>query len=107
MSNQDDLLMYDDEESIKFIKNYLPLDIKEKFTNDDICYIVDLIYEFYESDGVFNADDDEEIEIDENKIVDFVVKNAKKDQVADFDSEEVVFVIRGELEYCESIGMFE
>ena len=38
MSNQDDLFMYDDEESIKFIKNYLPFDIKEKFTNDDICY---------------------------------------------------------------------
>ncbi|MGL5787172.1 MAG: hypothetical protein ACRCX4_10190 [Bacteroidales bacterium] len=107
MSNQDDLFLYDDEESLKFIKNYLPQDMKEKFTNDDICYIVDLIYEYFETSGVFNADDDEEIEIDENKLVEYVVKNAKKDKVADFDPEEVIFVIRGELDYCESIGMFE
>ena len=107
MSNQDDLFLYDDEESLKFIKNYLPQDMKEKFTSDDICYIVDLIYEYFETSGVFNADDDEEIEIDENKLVEYVVKNAKKDKVADFDPEEVIFVIRGELDYCESIGMFE
>lgn len=107
MSNQDDLNLYDDEESLKFIKNYLPQDMKEKFTNDDICYVVDLIYEYFETSGVFNADDDDEIEIDENKLVEYVVKNAKKDKVADFDPEEVIFVIRGELDYCESIGMFE
>ena len=29
----------DDEKTIEFIKNYLPQDLKEKFTDDDLYYI--------------------------------------------------------------------
>ena len=50
MSDKDDLI-YDEDESVKFIQNYLPQELKGKFSNDDINYIVDLIYDFYESRG--------------------------------------------------------
>ena len=65
MDTQDDFI-YDDVESMKFIKNYLPQELKEKFSDDDIYYIVDLIYDFYNSKGFMdeNGDDDSEIEID-------------------------------------------
>jgi len=107
MAEQDDLFMYDDEESIKFIRNYLPQEMKEKFTDDDLAYIVDLIYEYYDESGVFDADDDQAIDIDEDALVSFVVKQAKKDKVGAYTADEVMFIVRGELEYCESIGMFE
>ena len=48
MSDKDDLI-YDEDDSVAFIQNYLPQELKGKFSNDDINYIVDLIYEFYES----------------------------------------------------------
>ena len=47
MSDKDDLI-YDEDDSVAFIQNYLPQELKGKFSNDDINYIVDLIYEFYE-----------------------------------------------------------
>ena len=50
MSGDKDFI-YDEDESVKFIQNYLPQELKGKFSNDDINYIVDLIYEFYESKG--------------------------------------------------------
>ena len=50
MSDKDDLI-YDEDDSVAFIQNYLPQELKGKFSNDDINYIVDLIYEFYESKG--------------------------------------------------------
>ena len=53
MSDKDDLI-YDEDDSVAFIQNYLPQELKGKFSNDDINYIVDLIYEFYESKGLLD-----------------------------------------------------
>ena len=64
MSTNNDELLYDEDDSVKFIQNYLPQELKGKFSNDDINYIVDLIYDFYESNGMLDDDGDDEIEID-------------------------------------------
>lgn len=98
MSDKDDLI-YDEDESVKFIQNYLPQELKGKFSNDDINYIVDLIYDFYESRGYLNddADDDADIEIDEDELIEYVVKNAQKDGVGKFDPEAIGFIVQGNL----------
>lgn len=108
MSDKDDLI-YDEDDSVKFIQNYLPQELKGKFSNDDINYIVDLIYDFYESKGYLNEDPekDGDVEIDEDELVDYVVKNASKDGVGKFEPEEITFIVQGELEYCDSINMFD
>lgn len=108
MSNKDDLI-YDEDESVKFIQNYLPQELKGQFSNDDINYIVDLIYDFYESRGYLNDDVDDEvdIEIDEDELIEYVIKNSMKDGVGKFDPEAISFIVQGELEYCDSINMFD
>ena len=98
---------YDDDEAVKFVKNCLPVEMKEKFSNDDISYIIDLIYEFYESKGFLEGDDDREIDINEDEMIAFVVKNALSDEVGKFESEEISRIVQGEMAYCESIGMFD
>lgn len=108
MSTNNDDLLYDEDDSVRFIQNYLPQELKGKFSDDDINYIVDLIYDYYESNGMLTEDaDDEEIEIDEDEVVSYVVKNARKDGVGKFEPEEITFIVRGELEYCDSINMFD
>lgn len=108
MSNNEDLI-YDEEDSVKFIQNFLPQELKGKFSDDDIYYIVDLIYEYYDSMGYFNEDDNgaAEVDIDEDALVAFVIKNAKKDGVGKFSDDEITFIVQGELAYCESINMFD
>lgn len=108
MSDKDELI-YDEGDSVKFIRNYLPQELKEKFTDDDINYIVDLVYDFYDSKGYLSdeGDDEGDIEIDEDELTAYVVKNAKKDGIGKFDPEEILFIVQGELEYCDSINMFE
>lgn len=106
MNNENDL-NYDDDEAVAFIKNSLPQDLKEKFSDDDINYIIDLIYEFYESKGFMNGPDDSDVEFDEDELVRFVVSNAQKDGFGKYEEEEIMYVIQGELGYCESIGLFE
>ena len=107
MSTNNDELLYDEDDSVKFIQNYLPQELKGKFSNDDINYIVDLIYDFYESNGMLDDDVDDEIEIDEEEVVNYVIKNAQKDGVGKFEPEEITFIVQGELEYCDSINMFD
>lgn len=108
MSNQEEFA-YDENESVKFIQNYLPQEFKGKISNDDILYIVDLIYEFYEVKGYMDEspDDETEIDIDEEELIDFVINNAKKDKVGKFTPEEITFIVQGELAYCDSIDMFD
>ncbi len=108
MSEKDEFL-YDEDDSVKFIQNYLPQELKGKFSDDDINYIVDLVYDFYDSKGFLSdeSDDEGDIEIDEDELTSYVVKNAQKDGVGKFEPEEISFIVQGELEYCDSINMFD
>lgn len=109
MSQEEDLLFnYDEDEAIKFIQNLLPQELKEKITADDIVYITDLVYEFYESKGMLDEDPNLEIEIDEDEMVDFIVRYAARDSgCRGYEVDEIRFVIQGEMAYSESLGMFD
>ena len=108
---EEDLLGYDDAASVAFIRNYIPQELKELLSDDDIVYFVDLIYDYYESRGYISDDEDlsdeEPIEVDEDELVDYVVRNAKKDGVGKFDPDQIRFIVQGELEYCGSINLFD
>ncbi|MBO5795442.1 MAG: hypothetical protein J6R28_02160 [Bacteroides sp.] len=95
----------DDEKTIEFIKNYLPQDLKEKFSDDEFYYFLDLIDEYYVESGILDAQPDADgcVEIDLEKIVDYIVKEAKKDDMGNYDPEEILFVVQGEMEYTESL----
>lgn len=108
MSNQEDLFIYDEDESVKFIQNYLPQELKGKYSNDDINYVVDLIYDYYESKGFLNeTEEDVDVEIDEDDLIAYVVKNAKKDQVVKLEADDIQHIVQGELAYCDSINIFD
>ncbi|MGN0257886.1 MAG: hypothetical protein ACI4CA_05910 [Bacteroides sp.] len=96
----------DDEKTIEFIKNYLPQELKEKFSDDELYYFLDLIDEYYTESGVLDAQPDADgcVEIDLEKVADFIVKEARKDEMGDYNPEEIFFVVQGEMEYAESLG---
>jgi len=106
-ANEEEFLPYDDDEAIKFIRNQIPQELKEKFSDDDLNYLVDLIYEFYEDKGFLNDDDDTEVDIDLDELTAYVVKQAKKDKVGVYTEEEISFVVDAEIAYCDSLGVFE
>ena len=100
---QDDL---DDEKTIEFIKNYLPQDLKEKFSDDELYYFLEVIDEYYVESGFLDAQPDKDgyIDIDLEKIVDYIIKEARKDEMGEYDPEELLFVVQGEMEYTDSLG---
>ena len=82
MGMEDDFLLEDedDEKTIEFIKNYLPQDMKEAFSDDDLYYILDLIVDYYTTSGCLDAQPDDEgyINIDQDEIVNYIVKEKPK-----------------------------
>ena len=102
MGLEDDFLLADadDEKTIEYIKNYLPQELKEKFTDDELYYFLDLIDEYYSESGILDAQPDEEGYVN-------IVKEAKKDEMGEFDPEEILFVVQGEMEYGNSLGQVE
>ncbi len=99
----------DDEATIAFIKNYLPQDLKDKFSDDELQYFIDVIADYYTSSGCLDEDPDEEgfINIDVEEVVNYIVKEAKKDKMGDYDPDDILFVVEGEMEYGTSIGMID
>lgn len=108
MRQDDDFLLddLDDEKTIEFIKNYLPQDLKDKFTDDEFYYFLDLIDEYYTQSGILDAQPDADgcIDIDLEKIVDFIIKEARKNQMGEYDPEEILFIVQGEMEYADTLG---
>lgn len=95
----------DDEKTIEYIKNYLPQELKEKFSDDEFYYFLDLIDDYYTTSGVLDAEPDSDgcIDIDLAEIVNFIVAEADKDGMGKYDPEEILFVVQGELEFTESL----
>ncbi|MBR5803118.1 MAG: hypothetical protein IKY31_02065 [Bacteroidaceae bacterium] len=109
MSSEDDFLLDDaveDAKTVAFIRNYLPQEYKEHFTDDDLYYFLDLIFEYYATSGCLDAEPDEEgyINIDQEEIVEFLLSEAKKDKMDRFSAEELLFVVQGEMEYGNSLN---
>ncbi|MCR4837207.1 MAG: hypothetical protein K5899_12645 [Bacteroidaceae bacterium] len=103
MNKIDDELMKaaeEDAQEVAYILNELPQDLKDKFTEDDIYYLIDLMLEYFS-----NAEADEEgyVDIDVEEVAKHLVEQAKKDKVGDYKAEDVFFVVQAELDYNESL----
>lgn len=103
-SIEDDFLAdaEDDRLTVEYIKNYLPQDVKEKFTDDDLYYFLDVIGEYYVG-LIENAKNEEEIDIDIDAVAQHIAKKAKKEKIGDFDPEDLRWVVDGELDYGDSL----
>ncbi len=98
-------LDYDEDNSIEFIQSCMPDSFKGLLSNDDIVYLVDLIYEYYEEKGYLSDDAEEEVEIevDEEDLINYVFKQAKSANIKGLTVKVVEAVMEGELSYCESL----
>lgn len=98
-------LMYDDDAAVDFIYDFLDKDDRKAITKDDIQYVLDVIYDYYESEGLIQEDTAESASIDEEKMFEFIAKAAKKDNVPLTD-DLIDQILEGEYQYGVSIGIY-
>ena len=87
----------------------MPSDVAEKYSDDDILLVIDIIFEFYENKGYFDLNDIDESddEFDESELFEFVKKSLKKDKDNPIDLDDVENIVHLELEYEDSIDDFD
>ena len=96
---------YDEDDALKFIRAMIPEEVGSKYDDDDIIFIIDCIWDYYESKGFLSLSnietDDEELNIDD--MVRYVEKAIKKDGKLIPDTADLKFIINAELEYEEAL----
>ncbi|MBQ2299870.1 MAG: hypothetical protein UH685_00490 [Bacteroidaceae bacterium] len=102
---EEDLILdaEDDRLTVEYIQSYLPQDLKDKFTEEELYYFIDVIGEYY-VDLLEKHSGEEDIDIDVEEVAEFVARQAKKDKIGDFSPEDLRWVVDGELEYGESLA---
>lgn len=99
----DEEFLMDEEENkreMAFIREQLPTELKEKYSDDDLLFIMDTIGEYFFSTGILETSDDE-VDIDLDAISEYVCKEAGKAGRNKFDADEVFFVVQADLDFQE------
>jgi len=96
MANFEDELLLDAEHDaavVAYMQTHLPIDIREKYEEDDLYYCLDLIETYLVESGVLEGkSDDDYIDIDLEKIASYITQTAKKDGYANFEESEVLLI---------------
>lgn len=107
MSKQeDDLLVYDEDDAVKFILNFLASASDGTFDDTKIEYVLDVIYDFYDESGFIEEDSTEEASIDEEAMFKYIKKSAKTDKM-NLTDDEIKLILEAEFEYGKSLGIYD
>lgn len=106
MKAQDDDLVYDEDEAVKFILKFIPEEFKASIDDTKVEYVLDVVYDYYDENGLIDEDSTEEASIDEEEMFKYIQKASKKDKM-NLTDEEIQLILEGEFEYGKSIGVYD
>lgn len=99
---------YDEQDALNFIRQYIPAEIRDKYSDDEILFIIDTIWDYYESKGMLeiSAELTDEEELDVKALADYVRKEIKKDGEIMMDPADIDYIVKGELAYEQTLDIF-
>jgi len=105
---ENEILEFDDFQAIEFIKNHLPEEQKTQIDEETIQYVLDLVCEYYEENGLMDEDNEvEESEIAEDDMFNYISALIKKEEIFEISDEQLQFILDGEFAYGKSTGIYE
>lgn len=98
-------MTFDEDQAISFIRNFVGEKISSQYSDDEILYIVDIIWDFYERKGYLSlsASQTEEEILDEDELITYVKKELANDKQILMDPADVGNIVKAELKYEESL----
>jgi hypothetical protein len=103
MASIDDELLLDEQEmqrEMVYIREQLPQQLKTKYSDTQLRWMLDTIVDYYVDSGVLDTDDDE-VDIDMEQAAAYLCKRAREEDVEDLQPDEVFFVVQADLDYQE------
>lgn len=93
--------MYDENQAIKYINAALKQTGGVTYPDDDILNIIDIIWDYYEQNGLLDLDNDDDLDYDH--LLDWVKHLLKKDKGNNVKDEHIETIVKAELDYEDSI----
>ena len=103
MATFEEELRMDEEENqreLAFIREQIPQDLKKHYSDNDILYIMDAIVDYYFTSGILEGND-EEVDIDMEKVAAYVCQKAKEEHFDEFYPQDVFFIVQADLDFQE------
>lgn len=103
-----ELTRFDEEEAIKFIRATLTPEKNSEIPDDEILYIIDTIWDWYEKNGYLeiSADITDEEELNVDALTAYVQKELRRAGELSVTPADVEAIVKAELQYEESIEEF-
>lgn len=98
--------LYDENEAVEFINNTLRERGIATYDEDEILNVIDMIWDYYEENGLLDIDDDFEADEDEDissELCDYIKRMLKKDKHAVIKADDISAIVEAELEYEDSL----
>jgi hypothetical protein len=103
MASFDEELLHDEEENrreIAFIREQLPGELKERFTDEQLQFVIDAIGTYFFTSGILESNDDE-VDVDMEIVSEFVCNEAKEEGEGPFDPQDIFFIVQADLDFQE------
>lgn len=97
--------VFDEDQALIFIRKAIGYKISEKYSDDEILFIIDTIWDYYENNGFLSLDLDETEEeiLDSDDLIDYVKKEVANEEELIMDPSDIGQIVKAELEYEESL----
>ncbi len=97
---------FNDDKCIDFILNLIPQEDRQGISRDDVQFVLDSIYDYYEENGLIDEDTVSDSYVDETEELNYV-RQACKNEGIKLTDEQIQLILDGELQYGISIGIYE
>ena len=104
MASIDEELLQDMEETrreIAFIREQLPTDLKELYSDAQLEWIIDTIATYFYESGILESNDDE-VDVDIDEVSDYLCRQAGAEGMPKLQADEVRFVVEADLDFQEA-----
>lgn len=97
--------VFDEEKALAFIREAVGPKVSEKYSDDEILFVIDTIWDYYENHGYLSLelDEIEEEILDTDELIDYVKKEVANDEELIMDPADIALIVKAELEYEESL----
>lgn len=96
---------FDELRAVTFINDRLREAGRSPYPEDEVLNVIDMIWDFYEENGLLDPDADEDEPDDdiEPDMIDYVTRMLRKDKGASIDPVDVPLMVRAEVDYEDSV----
>lgn len=97
---------FDENDAIKYIRGHIDPEVAARYDDDELLNLIDIVYDYYEANGMLDIDfdeDDEDEELDVDDLADYVARMLRKDRACTLTPDDARPMIEAYLDYEDSI----